>query len=340
MLRFLAAVILLFLAALIVWRWRSRPSEEGRFPVGTVTLHFDLKEANPPRSVTAPTWYPAASAGENVPVADGRFPVLLYFPGWGGKVAGNASALENLARHGFVVVGMSYPDGAGLPDPAVPMQFVPDAAYATGTAQGNRMVQIESEDGSQVLDALGKMDQADPDGRFTGHLDTKRAGVLGYSLGGSVAAQTALHDPRFLAVMNLDGWMFGDVATQFFSQPYLVISDALAPPTAADLNSPDAFLRNFSGLRARDAKQQTAQLQKSGGYRLTVAGSSHFSFSDRATANANNAGPIDPRRAMQIVGDSAADFFGKFLQGRAAPLLEQRQIEAPDVKLEIFPPAP
>jgi dienelactone hydrolase len=149
------------------------------------------------------------------------------------------------------------------------------------------MVQIESEDGSQVLDALGKMDQADPDGRFTGHLDTKRAGVLGYSLGGSVAAQTALHDPRFLAVMNLDGWMFGDVATQFFSQPYLVISDALAPPTAADLNSPDAFLRNFSSLRARDAKQQTAQLQKSGGYRLTVAGSSHFSFSDRAAGHAN-----------------------------------------------------
>jgi pimeloyl-ACP methyl ester carboxylesterase len=338
MLRFFAAVVLFLLAVLILWRWRSRSGEEGRFPVGTVTLHFDLKQANPPRSVTAPTWYPAAGVGEKVPVADGRFPVLLYFPGWGGKVTDNASALENLARHGFVVVGVSYPEGAGLPDPAVPMQFVPDSAYAAGTAQGNRMVQIEAEDGSQVLDALGELDRADPNDRFTGHLETNRAGVLGYSLGGSVAAQAALHDPRFLAVMNLDGWMFGDVATQFFSQPYLVISDALAPPTEADLNSPDTFLHNFSGLRARDARQQTAQLQKSGGYRITIAGSSHFSFSDHARANENNAGPIDPSRAMQIVGASAADFFGKFLLNRAATLLDRREIEGPEVKLELFPP--
>jgi predicted dienelactone hydrolase len=309
---------------------------EQEFPVGTTTQRFDLKQLKLPRTVTAAVWYPATTPGENSPVAAGKFSVLLYYPGWGGKVSDNASLLENLARHGFVAVGLSYPDGARLPNPAVPMKFVPDAGYAEGTAQGNRMVQIEAEDGSRVFDALEQMDQTNAGGRFAGHLDTKRAGVLGYSLGGSVAAQTALHDPRFLAVMNLDGWMFGDVATQFFSQPYLVISDVLAAPTDAELASSDVFVRNFSGLRAKDAKHQTAQLERSGGYRVTIAGSSHFTFSDHAKANQDNAGPVDPKHAMEIVSACAVDFFGKHLDARVAPFLDQGKANGADFKVEKF----
>lgn len=327
-------VVVCLVGVAVVMNAKMKPP----FQVGTATVSFDFSDAHPPRSTKAHFWYPAKVSGENAPMAKGRFPVLLYFPGWGGLVAHNASLLERLARHGFVVAGLDYPEGEGIPSDKIPMQFAPDSAYATATAQGNLMVRIEAENASRALDRLVQFDRSDP--RFAGHLDTKRAGVLGYSLGGSVAAEAAWRDPRFRAVMNLDGWMFGDVASRFFPQPYLVFRDDLAAPTAADLASPDAFTRNFSRLRERDAKHQADQLAQSRGYRITIAGSSHFSFSDIAVANVNNAGPIDPKRAMAIVSAYAVDFFGKYLDGRVALLLDLRAAGFPEATQESFPLQP
>ncbi len=307
-------------------------------PVSQVQLQFDFSDAKLPRKVVADIWYPSSSGGASEsPVPSAGYPVLLYFPGWGAKVSINASLLSGLASRGFVVVGVSYPSGAGLPDPAVPMKFTPEEGYVSGTAQGNTMVKLEAEDASLVLDKLATLKQSDPDGRLARLIDTGRAGVLGYSLGGAVAAQAAFQDSRFKAVLNLDGWMFGDVATGFFKQPYLVISDDLAPATAEQLASSDTFLRNFSQLRDRDKKHQTAQLEKSHGFRVTIMGASHFTFSDEAKANENNAGPIDPKRALSIVGAYAADFFGKYLAGRQAPLLDGASDLFPETKFEAFP---
>jgi pimeloyl-ACP methyl ester carboxylesterase len=309
-------------------------------PVGTTSLHFKPPQFALARAFTAQVWYPATTAGKDTPVAAGRYPVLLYFPGWGSQVDDNAALLADLARAGFVAVGLSYPVGAGVPDPTVPMQFSSDSAYSAGAAQGDLMVRLEAEDGVAVLDALTKVDRADPPRHFTGHLDLQKVGTLGYSLGGCVAAETAWRDARVQAVMNLDGWMFADVAAQFFPQPYLVFRDELAPPTKAQLTSTDAFTRLFAGLRQRDAWQQAQQLAHGGGYRVTIAGSSHFSFSDHARANEKNAGPIDPRRALAIVSAYAVEFFGKELAGRPAPLLDQKENRFPEAQLEVFSHAP
>jgi predicted dienelactone hydrolase len=306
--------------------------------VSEAQLQFHFSKAGPARTVVTDIWFPSPGKSEpQKPLASGRYPVLLFFPGWGAKVSINASLLRGLASHGFVVAGVSYPKGPGLPDPAVPMKFAPDEAYASGTAQGNAMVRIEAEDASLVLDKLAALNESDSDKRFTHLIDTSHAGVLGYSLGGSVAAQAAFKDPRFKAVMNLDGWMFGDVATAFFTQPYLVISDDLAPATPEQMASPDVFMRNFSGLRDRDKKHQTAQLEASHGFRVTISGASHFTFSDEAKANENNAGPIDPKRALTIVEAYAADFFGKYLASRPAPLLDVPEPRFPETKFEAFP---
>jgi len=327
-------VVVFLIGIAVVMNSKMKPP----FEVGTTTLAFDFSDAHPPRSTVAHLWYPATVAGENAPMAKGRFPVLLYFPGWGGLVTHNASLLERLARHGFVVSGLDYPEGMAIPSDKTPLTFAPDSAYAEATAQGNLMVRIEAEDASLALDRLAQLDQSDS--RFLGHLDTKRAGILGYSLGGSAAAQAAWRDPRFHAVMNLDGWMFGDVATQLFPQPYLVFRDDLAPPTAADLASPDPFTRNLSQLRERDARHQVDQLARSKGYRVTLGGSSDSSFSDIAMTNVNNAGPIEPKRAMAIVSAYAVDFFGKYLDGRIALLLDQRAAGFSEVTLETFPRQP
>ncbi len=302
------------------------------YPIGSSKNQLGFEQLSPPRAIIASTFYPARQEGPDVPAAEGRFPALLYFPGWGADVNVNTRLVRHLASHGFVVIAVGYPVGAGIPDAKVPMQFGSDDAFAAGTEQGNRMVRIEAEDGSAIL---SEIEDGIPLPGLP-HIDLTRVGALGYSLGGSVAAQLVLTDKRVRAVMNLDGWMFGDVATKFFSAPYLVISDDLPPPTTSELASPDAFTRNFATLRARDAKQQTAQLQKSGGYRVTIVGSSHFTFSDFAKANENHAGPIDPKAALEIVADCAADFFGHCLGGQPSTVLESVW-GGKSVRLETFP---
>jgi hypothetical protein len=103
------------------------------------------------------------------------------------------------------------------------------------------------------------------------------------------------------------------------------------------LSSTNGFVRNFSSLRVRDKKQQTAQLEKSGGYRVTIAGSTHFTFSDHAKANENNAGPISPALALRLVSAYADAFFAKYLNATPASLLDDPATASDEVKLEIFP---
>jgi hypothetical protein len=55
-----------------------------------------------------------------------------------------------------------------------------------------------------TLDQLTAVDQADPQGILTGHLDLKRAGMIGPSPGGLVGAEACHLDPRLRAFLSTD----------------------------------------------------------------------------------------------------------------------------------------
>jgi dienelactone hydrolase len=324
----LAATLILTMTLLF-----SRAEAENP-PVKEIDLKIATKNLALPRTIPVHLWIPA-----HIPFGkeSRRVPLLLFFHGWGGHVAESTSLCAGLAARGFIVAGVSYPEGSGLPDPKIPMQFTSDSAFAAGCAQGNRMVEIQAVDASDVLDALLAPPPPGQAAWSYKHIDPKKIGVLGYSLGGAVSAQTALHDPRVRAVMNLDGWMFGDAVKERFPQPYLVISDGLAPATETEMNSDNQFLRHFARLRASDRLVQNAQLAHSGGYRVTIAGSDHFTFADQAVKGQPGTGTIDPPRAREIVEAFAADFFAHQLQGRPYSLLAVGLTKFPEAKIESFP---
>ena len=93
-------------------------TETGNAGVSEAQLQFHFSKAGPARTVVTDIWFPSPGKSEpQKPLASGRYPVLLFFPGWGAKVSINASLLRGLASHGFVVAGVSYPKGPGCPMP-------------------------------------------------------------------------------------------------------------------------------------------------------------------------------------------------------------------------------
>ena len=240
-------------------------------------LGLDAHDGAAGRDLAVQVWYPAAPSGNKlakyrmraestlratymslVPthshrdatIADGAQPwhVLLFNPAWGGRRGQSTALLEDLASHGYVVAAIDHPGRTGpisLPDgrliSVVPDPDVDDEAHSTveriETAIA-REVDKEAADDSFVLDQLGLQNQ-DSSSPFYQRLDAEHAGVLGHSLGGSVAANACALDPRLLAAFSMSGPFFGRVRETGLHKPYLNISEDVTLRTPEQLEKLD-----------------------------------------------------------------------------------------------------
>ena len=275
-----------------------------------------------------------------------RFPVLLFFPGWGGTSSQNTVLLQDLASHGCIIAASdvwnpaAYPgDTTAAADLATPLSFDSDAATAAAVVAGARNATRQAQLAVSLLDRLAALDAADPVGRFTGRLDLDHVGVLGFSFGGSVAVETALRDPRVRAVANLDGGVFTDAYLQGFRQPYLLLS--MPPMTKADLLSPNPVVRREAELTLIDEERLDGFMTRWGGVRAIIQGMAHVNFQDAPLLNdwRQVGGGIDPARARAVVSDFLLAFFNHHLRGTPSPL-PASLLAAPDVSLQTWQSAP
>ncbi|MFD4570781.1 alpha/beta hydrolase family protein [Streptomyces sp. NPDC058417] len=166
----------------------------------------------------------------------GQLPIVLFAPGDGGTRGLGTTLVEDLASRGHLVLTVDhtyeadqveFPGGRveralPLPDELTP-QVIADLLVAHQRARVADM--------TYVLGLLGRLDRghspdADgtplPDG-LRGALDLSAIGLLGQSLGGSVAAQLAHDDERVGAAVDLDGGLFGTVARTGLAKPFLLL---------------------------------------------------------------------------------------------------------------------
>ncbi|MFF4364651.1 alpha/beta hydrolase family protein [Streptomyces sp. NPDC001594] len=233
----------------------------------------------------------------DAPVADGggRFPVVLFSPGSSGVRTQNTAWAEELASHGYVVAALDHPydsaavvlsDGrtvttatrsSGDADEdaklaagwtairAADLGFVLTRLTALTGQDGQAQQGGQVAQGSQV--ALGGQPGQGPDGTadpLTGRLDTGRVAVAGHSMGGAAALQAARQDPRFAAVVDLDGFPHGP-ATPALDRPALALTQEVTTGT-----DPRYLPRLTGALAANTATS----------YRLTVPGAAHLTFTD------------------------------------------------------------
>ena len=324
------------------------PPPTGPFAVGTVTVA--LQAASP---VQTRLWYPATAAPglrtapyqSGVASLAGRYRdlvrthalvdapfasvpaparLILCLPGWGGRRTDNTALAEDLASHGYVVASIDDPVPMGA------MEFGSADAYAGTLSRSAAKAAKEARVVLQVLDGLAGLAAADP--RFDGRFVTDRVGVVGFSFGGTAGATAARLDPRIRAVVNMDGWLFGDAATQGVPVPYMMLNDDEQMPDKAALESPDPVTRYTAELNVADWQAQNRAVAQHGGYIVTLRGTQHNNFTDAAFRSPlrrlSGGGPVDPRRSEALMREYCLAFFDRILRGMPAPLLDPAR--APD----------
>jgi|CZKJ01.1.fsa_nt_gi predicted dienelactone hydrolase len=264
------------------------------------------------------------------------YPVVLMRAGLAALTTDYTSLAEDLASHGYVVVGFDAPYRSFVvvfPDGRV-IARAPEnnADLVSGSEQehlANKLVQAWSADMGFALDQLERLNGSDPSGRFLGRLDLQRVGVFGHSLGGAEALQFCHSDPRCKAGIDVDGAPLGSVIGEGVTQPFMFLlseheeeSDAETRPVKANI---DSIYNRLPG---------------DGRWLILIRGANHFGFGDGAMLKSPLAMRVmrrlsivhlDGRRQVVVTAHYLSTFFDVYLQGAPASKL-QSQPEYPEIE--------
>ncbi|MGV9306158.1 alpha/beta hydrolase family protein [Nonomuraea sp. NPDC003727] len=281
-----------------------------------------------------------ARVGAPVDRRAGRLPVVVFGPGDGGPRTLGTSLVQDLAARGYLVVTVDhtyeadqveFPGGRVVRALPLPSKLTP-RVIAKLLAQHS---QARIADMRYVLDQIAALGEGRGFGEEGGQLpaglsgapDLSRVGMLGQSLGGSVAAQLVHDDRRVVAGVNLDGGYVGRVAKTGVAKPFLQL--AAEAHTRASEPSWKSFWAATTGWKRE----------------LRFAGAAHGSFTDLQVMMpqiaaklpkvpvADFVGTIDPRRSVSAQRAYVAAFFDLHLNKKPTRLFDAPDARYPEVSL-------
>ena len=124
------------------------------------------------------------------------YSVVIMRAGGGALTTDFTTLAEDLASHGYIVVGFDAPYRTFvvvLPDNRVVIRPPTNDPENLQADQANRLINrllpMWTSDTAFVVTQLGHLNAADPSGKLTGRLDMQRLGMFGHSFGGATALQ-------------------------------------------------------------------------------------------------------------------------------------------------------
>jgi predicted dienelactone hydrolase len=266
------------------------------------------------------------------------YPVVLLRAGGSALTADFTTLAEDLASHGFIVVGFDAPYRSFvvvLPDGRVVAR---SPAANVENANGNladpvigKLLAMWTSDTTFVVDQLQRLNDG-PSGRFSGRMDLQRLGMFGHSFGGATALEFCQQNSNCKAVLDIDGIPFGSVVPQGLSKPCMfLLSDH-----SREMADPES-------------RQVLAEIQSiydrlpDGRLYVVIRRANHFSFSDQILLNSQavfgllrlvGIGGLDGRRGLAISADYVQAFFDVYLNGAPAASLTSLAGKYPEVRIE------
>lgn len=297
-----------------------------------------------------------AIANAQMASTTGKYPVVLLMHGNEMNTLQYSIFSEELASHGYIVVGIESPGEARgmilsggrtlgynnskwgtfqrvVIDPKIPFEEQEYPKFY------HDRVDVRAADASFVLDQLEKLNSEKQDNQFAGHLDLQNVGIFGHSHGGVAAVSATIRDKRFKASINLDGLMIGD---PYFpdkngnlpNQPFMLLTKKTEEPSDKDLEK-RGITRQQWRERIENQLNKTFGHLKSASYRVVIEGSKHTSFSDDAMMVATLLKTKDSdaqRRYAQIMRAYILAFFDKYLLRKSVELLNGVSPDYPEVE--------
>jgi predicted dienelactone hydrolase len=271
------------------------------------------------------------------------YPIVILRAGLGALTTDYTTLAEDLASHGYVVVGFDAPYRTAL-------VVLPDGRVVTRRPSENpetlladardrlvaRRLTAWTADIEFVVDRLERLN-ASATGRFHGKLDLQALGIVGHSLGGAVAAQFCHDDPRCRAAIDLDGAPHGSVVLEGLRQPLMfLLSDH------GDTSDPVShqIMTNIQSIYDR--------LPHNGRLRIVIRGANHFSFSDQMLLRSQGVIwllqmvgvlKLEPRRGLAVTAEYVHRFFDVHLKGAPAALLQGPSPEYPELQFDTSGPS-
>jgi len=350
--------------------WRSRqvvvlPAPTGPYAVGRTMYDWvDTTRTDPfspdgqaPRELSVWVWYPAAPAPgaraaaylpaawaqaagttdglqrilrtppsriqaqavEDAPLATttAHWPLLVFAPGLGLDAADYTTIIEDLASHGYVVA-------------AVNPTFSTDVVLSGGRVVHSVFSARDGADFAQLaalwaddLHFVADQMQSGTGTPFSGHLSEPEVGFFGHSLGGAASAEACSRDPRCPGAVDLDGDLVGSVVGAGIGKPFLFLGHE--GTLANDPATRTGIAGVLRGVPAGDGRV------------LTVTGTGHFSFSDRAAyfwlfGWVGLGHPSDGARALAVTRAYVRAFFDTYLLGHPSPLMAGPSPAYPEVQ--------
>jgi len=266
------------------------------------------------------------------------YPVVLLRAGGSALTTDFTTLAEDLASHGFFVVGFDAPYRSFvvvLPDGRVvarsPAADVENANGNLADPVVGKLLAMWTSDTAFVVDQLQRLNRDSSD-KLAGRMDLDRLGMFGHSFGGATALEFCRQDSRCKAALDIDGIPFGRVVPEGLGKPGMFL------------------LSDHSGEMADpESRQIRAEIQSiydrlpGGRLFVVIRRASHFSFSDQILLNSQAAigllrlagiGGLDGRRGLAISADYVQSFFNVYLNGAAAASLTSLAAKYPEVRIE------
>lgn len=241
-----------------------------------------------------------------------ELPLVLFSHGLGGMKNQNSVQLEELASHGYFVAAVDHAYDAYLTifDDGTTADYrsshdgidSEEEFWATRGPQLN----TRAKDMSFLLDQIQA--RKNNGEAIWQNIITDRVGIFGHSFGGATSILAATQDPRFAAVIALDGWMVPvppETIEAGLNVPMLYLGQPEWKDTPLNYKNLDLLISNSAGSTKK----------------LLISETKHMDYSDAPqfsnfAKRIGYAGKISSVELKEILNGETLQFFNTHVRGR------------------------